>query len=107
MFNPKSTFVETLLILAVIEPWWLDTKLEPLTTASASNLAFTLESKFVIVSAFTWDEPLITPSPFISKYLLSKSVCNWDEPLTTVSEFSLVFTRASVYISLCLLISLM
>ena len=33
-------------------------------TPSTFNLSFTFESKFVIESAFTWDEPLITFSVF-------------------------------------------
>jgi hypothetical protein len=40
---------------------WISICDEPLTTVSASNFAFTFESKFVIESAFTWEEPLITP----------------------------------------------
>ena len=40
-----------------------------------------------MVSAFTCSEPLITPSPFVFKYLVSNSVVNWADELITESPF--------------------
>ena len=40
------------------------------------------ESLFDISPNSTWDEPLNTLSPLISKYLKSKDEVTWDEPLT-------------------------
>ena len=89
-----------------------DTCEEPLITVFAFNLSSTFVSKFVMLLAFTCEEPEITPSvsnfdltlAFVKYKLLPSErfdVLNppsdtCEEPLITPSAFNLVFTLASV-----------
>ena len=91
---PIKTLEPVVERVSILVVWVTSIWEEPLTTKSEFSLSFTLESKFVIVSAFTCDEPLNTLSPLISKYRKSKDAVNCSpvEPDTTLSP--LVFKNS-------------